>query len=98
MCTDISAHISLTLRLTRYATNISAHVIVVTQARVRCLICMHDARGRAATKGECGHIGNARVPVLQLICYTSGTLKSVQIVFLTIYIGAHSRYDCGICI
>ena len=32
------------------------HVIVVTQARVRCLICTHDARGRAAPEGECGHI------------------------------------------
>ena len=31
-------------------------VIVVTQARVRCLICTHDARGRAAPEGECGHI------------------------------------------
>ena len=36
------------------------HVIVVTQARVRCLICTHDAQGRVR-----GHTGNARVPVLQ---------------------------------
>ena len=32
------------------------YVIVVIQARVRCLICTHDARGRAAPEGECGHI------------------------------------------
>ena len=32
------------------------HVIVVTQARVLCLICTHDVRGRAAPEGECVHI------------------------------------------
>ena len=30
--------------------------MVVTQARVRCLICPHDARGRTTPEGECGHI------------------------------------------
>ena len=63
-----------------YNNDCDSYVIVVTQARVRCLICTHDVQGRAAPEGECGHTGNARVPVLQLICYTSGTLKSAQIV------------------
>ena len=40
--------------LTNKACNV--HVIVVTQARVHCLICTHDAQGRAAPEGECGHI------------------------------------------
>ena len=46
-------------------------------------------------------LGNARVPVLQLICYTSSTLKICPnhlATVLTLYIGAHSHYDCGICI
>ena len=30
------------------------HIIVVTQARVHCLICKHDARGSAAPEGKCG--------------------------------------------
>ena len=49
------------------------HVIVVTQAQVLCLICIPEARGLRAYIS-----GKARVPVLQLICYTSGTLKSAQ--------------------
>jgi len=32
------------------------HVIVVTQAGVHCLICTHDARGRAAPEGKCVYI------------------------------------------
>ena len=32
------------------------YVIVVTQAQVHCLICTHDAQGRARPEGECGHI------------------------------------------
>ena len=41
-----------------------AYVIVITQARVLCLIYTHDARGRAAPEGECVYISKARVPVL----------------------------------
>ena len=44
------------------------HVIVVTQGRVHCSICTHDARPRASADIS----GNVRFPVLQLICYTSG--------------------------
>ena len=51
------------------------HVIAITQTRVYCLICTHNARRCTLPKDECGLLGNARVPVLQLICYTSGTLK-----------------------
>ena len=32
------------------------YVIVITQARVLCLIYTHDARGRAAPEGECVYI------------------------------------------
>ena len=32
--------------------HVTAYVIVVTQGRVHCLICMHNARGHAAPKGE----------------------------------------------
>jgi len=35
---------------------INQYAIVVTQAGVHCLICTHDARGRAAPEGECVNI------------------------------------------
>ena len=44
---------------------------------------------------------NTRVPVLQLIYYTSGTPKICPnrlASVLTLYIGAYIHYDCGICI
>ena len=44
---------------------------------------------------------NARVPVLQLICYTFGTLKICPNLLLTalpIYIAKDSHYDYGILI
>ena len=40
----------------KIAASTVSYVIVVTQARVHCLICTHDARGRAAPEGKCGHI------------------------------------------
>ena len=42
--------------------------------------------------------GNARVPVLQLTCNTSGTLKSAQTLLLVsrpLYIVTGTRYDYG---
>ena len=50
-----------------------------------------------------GHIctyisGKARVPVLQLICYTFGTLKSAQnltSIFMSVYIVTDTDYNCG---
>ena len=47
-------------------------LIVVTQAGVHCLIRAHDAQGRRASADISG---NARVPVLQLLCNTSGMLS-----------------------
>ena len=51
-----------------------SYVMVVTQARVRCLICTHDARGRVRTYRQCTSA-----------CVTTNmlhfrTLKSAQIV------------------
>ena len=46
------------------------YVIVVTQGKVHCLICIHDAQGRAVPEGGADISGNARFPELQLICYT----------------------------
>ena len=51
-------------------------VIVVTQAGVLCLICMHEPEGAQRPRASADISGKARVPVLQLICNTSGTLKS----------------------
>ena len=54
---------------------------------------------RAAGRGLRAYIsGKARVPMLQLICYTSGTLKSAQnlmSMFPSVYIVTDSDYDCG---
>ena len=69
------------------------YVIVVTWTRVLCLICMPKARGLRAYIS-----GKARVPMLQLICYTFGTLKSAQnltSIFPSVYIVTDSNYDCG---
>ena len=74
------------------------YVTVVTWARVLCLICMPKARGPQARGLRAYISGKARVPMLQLICYTSGTLKSAQIlksVFPSVYIVTDSDYDCG---
>ena len=47
------------------------HKIVVTQGRVHCLICTHDAQRRVWTLGHCVHIsGYAYFSVLQLLCFT----------------------------
>ena len=44
------------------------HVIVVTQARVLCLICTYDAQGRTVPAEASADIsGKGRVSVLQLI-------------------------------
>ena len=48
------------------------YVIVVTQARVHCLICTHKPEGAQRPRASVDISGNARVPVLQLICDTSG--------------------------
>ena len=73
-------------------------VIVVTWARLLCLICMPKAQGPQA-RGLMAYIsGKARVPMLQLICYTSSTLKSAQnltSIFPSVYIVTDSDYDCG---
>ena len=66
--------------------------VVVTQARVLCLICMYARSPRTYISGK------ARVPVLQLICYTSGTLKiclNLTLIFPSAYIVTDSDYDCG---
>ena len=47
------------------------HVIVVTWAQGICLICMPKARWLRAYI----RIRQIRVPMLQVICITSGTLK-----------------------
>ena len=72
-------------------------VIVVTQARVHCLICTQDVRGWVWTYQAL----NAQVPVLQLICYTSDTLKicpNLLLIALAIYITKDSHCDYGILI
>ena len=70
------------------------NILVVTQALVLCLICTHDTRGCASAYIS----GKAQVPMLQLICYTSGTLKSVQnltSISRSLYIKVDCDYDCG---
>ena len=65
------------------------YVIVVTWARVLCLIYMPQARGPQARGLRAYISGKARVPMLQLICYTSGTPKSAQnltSIFPSVYI------------
>ena len=47
------------------------HVIVVTWARVICLICMPEARGPQAQGLRAYISGKSRVPMLQLICNIS---------------------------
>jgi len=72
---------------------IEAHVMVVTQAGVHCLICTHDARGRVRTIS-----GNARLPVLQLICYTFWQSKSAQTTsgrHPIAFIYHDATYECG---
>ena len=51
------------------------HIIVVTQKWVHYLICLHLPEGTVCSWASADISGNARVSVLQLICYTSGTLK-----------------------
>ena len=71
------------------------YVIVVTQARVLCLIYARSPRAA----GPRAHIsGKARVLVLQLICYTSGSLKicpNLMLIFPSAYIVTDIDYDCG---
>ena len=53
-----------------------------------------------ATGRRAERIHKARVPMLQLICYTSSTLKSAQnlmSIFPSVYIVTDSNYDCGSC-
>ena len=50
---------------------IEVHLIVVTQARVVCLICTPEARGPQAQGLRVYISGRPRVPVLQLLCTTS---------------------------
>ena len=43
-------------------------------------------------------LGKTQVPMLQLICYTSSTLKSAQnltSIFSSVYIVMDSDYNCG---
>ena len=53
-----------------YASISSTHVIVVTWARVICLICMPKARGPQARGLRAYISGKSRVPMLQLLCNT----------------------------
>ena len=56
------------------------------------------ARGPQAQGLRAYISGKARVPVIQLICYTFGTLKSAQSLMTTarsIYILKGVRCDCG---
>ena len=68
--------------------------MAVTQAQVCCLICTHDVLG---TWGASADItGNAQMPVLQPICYTSKNLPVYVLTALTIYIITNSHFDHGI--
>ena len=54
-------------------TNHNMHnVIVVLQARVHCLICMHKPEGEQHLRVSADISDNVRVPVLQLICCIEG--------------------------
>ena len=48
------------------------HVIVVTQAGVLCLICTHEPEGAQRPRASADISGKALMPVLQLLCYSSG--------------------------
>ena len=75
------------------------HVIVVTWARGICLICMPSALGPAAIGLQAYISGNSRVPMLQVICNTSGTLKIAQTyswLLCLFIIAMGSRCDYGI--
>ena len=54
---------------------IRSHVIVVTWARGTCLICMPEAQGPQARGLRAYISGESRVPMLQVLCITSGNLK-----------------------
>ena len=71
------------------------HVTIITQARVHCLICTHNAQGRVRTYPAmheylcCNYV----------IHYTSGTLKiclNLLLTALPIYITRDSNFDYGI--
>ena len=51
--------------------NLKATCVVVTWAGGICLICMPEAREHTLS-------GKPRLPMLQVICITYGTLKSAQ--------------------
>ena len=55
------------------------HAIVAKQARMHYLICIWMIPKDVQRLMESVYIsGNAQVTVLQIICYTSGILKSVK--------------------
>ena len=62
-----------------------AHVIVVTQARVVCLICTPEARGPQAQGLRVDISGRPRVPVLQLLCNTSFPCKWLHYIYSSTY-------------
>ena len=69
--------------------------MVVTQARVRCLICTQDARGRVRTYRQ----RTSAFVTTNMLHFRHSKIRSNHLAtVLTFYIGAHSRYDCGICI
>ena len=74
------------------------YVIVVTQAGVHCPICTHEPEGVQHPRASADISGNARMPVLQLICNTSGTLKicpNLPLNALLFYIVSGTHPDHG---
>ena len=76
--------------------DVEIHVIVVTQARVHCLICMHDARGCAMPKGECGHIRQCTSACVATNMLHFRYSKKLLFFALPIYITRDSNFDYGI--
>ena len=63
---------------------------------MHCLSCMHNAQGCVAPRVSAYILGNARVPMLQLICYTSSTLKlPLSASAALIHIETLDGFDCG---
>ena len=66
-------------------------VIYVTWAGVICLICTHEPEGAQRPRASADISGKSRLPMLHMLCNTSGTRK-----IALRYIGKYGAFDYGI--
>ena len=67
------------------------YVIYVTWAGVICLICTHEPEGAQRPRASADISGKSRLPMLHMLCNTSGIRKIAQH-----YIGKDGAFDYGI--